>query len=167
MKPSSLFPLVCSLVATVQAAAIGQTKSLIQRDLPPGVPSVIQPSTPAPVPAGTTEIQIGFLNSLNYVFVANTPSAALQIFSLLPQVLAQAAGVSTSSITVNRLAPLDTGASLGYFTTLAKVHYPQNLIQTLQLQIQNPNSPLYQQQNSNLRSLVQQINPSINILGNN
>jgi hypothetical protein len=167
MKPFTFISVLAGLAASAQAAVINRGEDLSTRTIPSNLPQVILPSNPGSIPANTSPIQIAFLSPLNYEFVAGNPTAAAQIFTRLPQALAAAANINVNSVYVEKLTPYDTQASLGYITTLAKVRYPTNLVQTLRTDIKISNSALYTLQDATLRSLTAQINPAIDILGNN
>jgi hypothetical protein len=134
--------------------------------LPTNVPKIIYPDDPnTPAPEGTVPIQIGFLYPLNYLFVASNTVAAAQIFKYLPQALANAAGIDVEKVQVAKLVPYDTRAQWGYVTTLAKINYPQNLIDKLQIDMSVANSPIYNNPDPIVRNLTALINSKINIFG--
>lgn len=134
--------------------------------LPTNVPKIIYPDDPnTPAAEGTVPIQIGFLYPLNYMFVASNTVAAAQIFKYLPQALATAAGIDVEKVQVAKLVPYDTRAQWGYVTTLAKINYPQNLIDKLQLDLSVANSLIYNNPDPIVRNLTSLINPKINIFG--
>ncbi|KOS18744.1 Signaling mucin MSB2 [Escovopsis weberi] len=136
--------------------------------LPSGVPRVIAPNDPTtPVPDGTTLIQIGFRYSLNWYFVVENTMAATQIFAELPIAMCNAAGITQDKIKFARLEPLDTTALYGYYTTLARVYYPTNLVDKLRMDLWTPNSLLYTTGDSLVQNLTAQINPQIDLLGDN
>ncbi|KAH7324559.1 hypothetical protein B0I35DRAFT_348315 [Stachybotrys elegans] len=153
-----------SLTFTAPTRVVTATTS---QGFPSGLPVVIRPQddTDETAPEGTVPIQIGFEYQLNYQFVAENPTAAAQIFQYLPWALADAAGIDRSRIPVIKLVPFDTVANLGYWTTLAKLHYPETLIDNLQMDLWTRNSPLYNNDLSIVRDLTAIINPRINLLG--
>jgi hypothetical protein len=128
---------------------------------------MILPKDPAkPQPDGTVLIQIGFLYPLNYQHVAKNTVAAAQIFKYLPEGLANAGNFDIDRIQVTMLVPLDTRTKWGYVTTIAKLYYPENLIDALQVQLWAPNSEIYVQSNQLVQELTSVINPEIDIFGN-
>ena len=134
--------------------------------LPTNVPHVILPDDPnKPPPEGTIPIQIGFLYPLNYLFVAKNTVAAAQIFRYLPEALAAAAKLDTDKLRVSMLVPDDTRDIWGYVTTIAKVDYPKNLVQQLQMDLWAPNSLIYTNPDGIVRNLTAVINPKIDIYG--
>ncbi|KAL2016037.1 hypothetical protein VTK56DRAFT_4327 [Thermocarpiscus australiensis] len=108
-------------------------------------------------------IQIGFREGYKYPFVVSNRKAALQIFSLLPQALSDAAKFDINKVQVKRLVPMDTQNSLGYITTCAILTYPISMVETLSMDIKLPNSALYKNENPLIYNLTQQINPAIPI----
>ena len=135
--------------------------------LPTEIPKVILPDNPnKPAPEGTVAIQIGFLFPLNYEFVAKNTVAAAQIFKYLPQALSTAGGFSEDQVVVTKLVPYDTRGKWGYVTTLAKLYYPEALLDTLQMDLWAPNSKIYNSGNIIAEDLTAVINPKIDIFGN-
>jgi len=132
--------------------------------IPTTFPKAITPETDTgPVPDDTETIQIGLLEGYNYRFVVGDQKVAAQIFNLLPKALAYAGGADLSKIQVKKLIPLDTGASLGYMTTLGIVTYPKALVEALRMDIKIPASPLYNNPELLLYNFTKQINPAIDI----
>ncbi|GJN80418.1 mucin family signaling protein [Purpureocillium lilacinum] len=135
--------------------------------LPTGIPAIIHPNDGNKVaPAGTREIQIGFLHALNYEFVASNTLAAAQIFAYLPKALADAGGFTVDRVQVSKLVPMDTRKQLNYITTIAKINYPETLLDSLQMQILAPNSKLYLNEDATVRNLTALIDNRIDIYGN-
>ena len=135
--------------------------------LPTDLPKLILPDDPdKPVPQGTVPIQVGFLFPLNYAFVAGNTVAASQIFKYLPQALADAGGFSVDIVQVSKLVPDDTRDKWGYLTTIARLNYPQNLVDKLQMDLWSPNSGVYNNADGIVRNLTALINPKIDIHGN-
>jgi len=134
-----------------------------------GIPSMYPKAiTPADsgdkaAPPDTTSIQIGLLEGYNYKFVVANTKAAAQIFQLLPDALGYAVGEDLSKIQMRKLIPLDTGASMGFITTLAIVSFPNHLIESLRVYVKAPNSPLYNNPDSLTYNFTKQINPAIDI----
>lgn len=131
------------------------------------LPAVIRPSgREKKHPKGTLPVQIGFLSPLNYNFVSSDTNAASEIFQRLPQALADAGKISVSTISVYALVPYDTRNQWGYVTTVAKLYYPEALIDKLQMDIWSPNSGIYNNAEALVQSLTALINPKIDIRGN-
>jgi hypothetical protein len=114
-------------------------------------------------PPGTTLIQVAFGYGFNYDFVVTQAKAAAQIFQLLGPALSYGVSVDASNVQVQKLIPLDTNPTLGYTTTLAIVAFPQDLVQTLSVQVVVPSSKLYQNSNQLVYNLTANINPAISI----
>ena len=110
-------------------------------------------------------INIGFREGYNYQFVVSDNRAAAQIFKLLPEALAYGGQFDISKAVVKKLFPLDTQGSLGYITTVAQVTYPKSMVQALSVDIQLPNSRLYNNPSQLIYNLTQQINPAIPLTG--
>jgi len=136
--------------------------------LPTDIPMVITPNDPdkKAIPDGSVMIQIGFDYSLNYKHVAKNPIAAAQIFKFLPPALSFAGGFKMDKVLVSELTPYDTRDKWGYMTTIAKVYYPEALVDTLKMDLLQPNSNLYNNPNNLVNDLTADINPNIDIFGN-
>ncbi|KAK1996979.1 hypothetical protein LX36DRAFT_579398, partial [Colletotrichum falcatum] len=133
--------------------------------LPTDLPKVISgPNPNAEQPRDTMLLQIGFLHGENYQHVSKNPNAAAQIFTFLPQALADAAGINVDQIQMTKLVPYDTSQTLGYITTLAKFYYPRSLVDTLRMDIKIANSAIYNNANPLVYNLTQNINPAIDII---
>jgi hypothetical protein len=92
--------------------------------------------------------------------------AAAQIFQYLPEALANAGNFDLDRIQVTMLVPLDTRSKWGYLTTIAKVYYPENLLDALQVELWATNSGIYNHPDQLVRDLTAVINPKIDIYGN-
>lgn len=125
------------------------------------LPAVIYPSPQNTQPSGTTLVQVGFGSSLNYAFVSSNSQSAQQIFNLLPEGIAYGLNIATSAVVIESLRPLDTTASLGYITTLARFWIPSEAVQTFRLGIQTSGSRFFNNPSANVKDLVGRINPSI------
>lgn len=135
--------------------------------LPTDIPKVILPNNPkTKKPDGTREIQIGFKYPMNYKHVAKNPVAAAQIFMYLPKALSFAGEFNIDKVEVFELNPEDTEDKWGYITTIAKIHYPETLIDKLQTDLWEPLSDLYNHPDALVRDLTVDINPDIDIFGN-
>lgn len=99
------------------------------------------------------------------MFVASNTVAAAQIFKYLPEALANAAGIDVDKVQVAKLVPYDTRGQWGYITTLARINYPQNLVNKLQLDMSVANSLIYNNPDPIIRNLTALINPKISIFG--
>lgn len=136
--------------------------------LPSDIPKVIIPAEgDKPAPKDTVPIQIGFKFPLNYDFVSGNTAAAAQIFRLLPKALADANGIDVDKVQISKLVPFDTRETAGYITTLAKLHYPETLVNSLKSSIWAPNSKLYNNPSELVNNLTALINPTIDVLGDN
>lgn len=135
--------------------------------LPSNIPKMILPDDPnQPIPDGSVPIQIGFLFPLNYMFVSKNTVAAAQIFKYLPVALADSGGFSTDRILISKIVPYDTRDQWGYITALAKVHYPQSMLDNLQMDLLAPNSALYNNNLEIVRNLTSVINTKVDLFGN-
>lgn len=136
--------------------------------LPSNIPKVIVGSDQdQEAPAGTKTIQIGFYYALNYDFVVGNSVAAAQIFQYLPDALAFSADITADKVKVTKLVPFDTRDEYGYITTIAKLHYPETLIDALKVNLWTPSSKLYNNPSALVSNLTAVINPSIDLLGDN
>lgn len=135
-------------------------------DLPTDIPRVILSNDPdKSIPEGSVQIQIGFDYALNYNHVAKNPIAAAQIFKYLPQALSFAGGFKIDKVMVSMLVPYDTRQKWGYVTTIAKVYYPEALVDTLKMDLLEPNSDLYHHAKALVNDLTADINPNIDLWG--
>lgn len=133
--------------------------------LPTDLPKAIAPDdTTAPKPEDNVFIQIGFNYGFNYPFVAKNNNAAAQIFRLLPEALAFASSIESHRVRVTKLMPMNTVNTLGYWTTLAVVSYPQAYVESLRLDVKIASSPLYNNPTPLVYNLTMQINPAIDII---
>lgn len=133
--------------------------------LPTELPKAIAPDdTTAPKPDDNVLIQIGFNYGFNYPFVAKNNNAAAQIFRLLPEALAFAGSIESHRVRVTKLMPMNTMNTLGYWTTLAVVSYPEAYVQSLRLDVKIASSPLYNNPTPLVYNLTMQINPAIDII---
>ncbi|RBR21272.1 uncharacterized protein FIESC28_05011 [Fusarium coffeatum] len=152
---------------SIPAAPTQATETSTSTGLPANIPRVILPNDPnKPVPEGSRAIQIGFLFPFNYKFLARNTVAAAQLFKYLPKGLADAGGFSKDRILVEKIIPMDTQSQWGYITALAKIHYPENMLDSLQADLMTPNSLLYNNDLEIVRNLTSVINNKIDIFGN-
>lgn len=100
---------------------------------------------------GMTLIRVGFLKPLNYNFVANNMAAAAQIFALLPDALALSHTKVAAQGEVIDLRPRKTS---GYISTMARLYYPEDMLDNLRLDVGSPNSELHTTKNETLRELT-------------
>jgi hypothetical protein len=129
-------------------------------------PLVIQPAggIPAKQP-GQTLIQVGFNKSLSYPFVAGNTVSASQIFSFLPEGIADGLGLNLNQVVMQSIQPYDTLKNLGYVTTLALVYVPTSEVSTLSILMQTPTSAIYEGHPSDsVNAFMAFINPSIPLL---
>jgi hypothetical protein len=109
-------------------------------------------------------IQLGFTYGLNYPFVVGSSTAVSQIFSYLPPGVSHGIEVTNNDVVMQYLQPYNTLATLGYITTLAMAYIPSDMVDPLQLSLLNPNSPLYNNPNPSVKTLMGMIDPSIPVL---
>lgn len=98
--------------------------------------------------------------------MAENTVAAAQIFKYMPMALASAGNLPVEQVQISKLVPWNTIDKWGYVTTLVKVYYPQDLVDSLQTQMWAPNSLLYNNDLAIVRDLTAVINPQIELLGN-
>ncbi|GKU01501.1 hypothetical protein FLAG1_03551 [Fusarium langsethiae] len=152
---------------SIPAAPTQATETSTSTGLPANIPRVILPNDPnKPIPEGSRAIQIGFLFPFNYKFLARNTVAAAQLFKYLPKGLADAGGFSKDRILIEKIVPMDTQSQWGYITALAKIHYPENMLDSLQADLMTPNSLLYNNDLEIVRNLTSVINNKIDIFGN-
>jgi hypothetical protein len=120
-------------------------------------------------PANTTLIQIGFTHELNYAFVSSNPASAGQIFQFLPQgvqygLAIPAASADAKDTRMYNLQPYDTSKTMGYITTLALMYIPSEDLNQLAVDLHTPNSPLYNNPDPTVATLMSFINPAIPLI---
>ena len=115
-------------------------------------------------PENSTLIQLGFNYGLNYAFVVSSPTAVSQIFSYLPVGVSHGLDIALKSVVMQYLQPYNTLDSLNYITTLAMAYIPADKVDTLSMNLLNPNSDLYKNPNPSVVTLMSMIDPSIPIL---
>lgn len=158
MRFSQIFLSILPLAITSLALPVASPDTVEVRQ---NLPSAIFPSPPNSQPANSVLVQVGFSQSLNYNFVSSNSQSSAQIFTYLPQGIAYGLGISTQNVVMESLRPLDTSASLGYITTLARFWIPNGQQSAFQVGIRTANSNFYNNPNSVVKSLMGAINPSI------
>ncbi|TQS37314.1 hypothetical protein Golomagni_02216 [Golovinomyces magnicellulatus] len=153
-----------SIIAqTSSSYSIGQTTST-STGIPSSLPKIVQnpmSSSSPSQPEDTAEIQIGFQWELNYPFVVGHPLSTSQIFTYLPIGIADGLGLNSEQIVVKNLFPLDTTEELNYITTVARVFIPASMVDTLRIDLGISASPIYQNDDDSVRTLMNFINPAI------
>jgi hypothetical protein len=109
-------------------------------------------------------IQVGFIYALNYAFVVSNPNSSAQIFMFLPKGIANGLSIKEDQVTMHSLNPYDTQNTLGFITTLATAYIPTTMVSTLQAAIHQPISPLYQDPDISVKTLMSYINPAIPLI---
>jgi hypothetical protein len=154
----------------VQSSVVGQTTSTATAGIPSSMPKVITPPGGNIVkPANTTLIQIGFTHELNYAFVSSNPASAGQIFQFLPVGVKYGLNILPTSADAKdtrmyNLQPYDTSKTMGYITTLALLYIPTEDLNQLAVDLHTPNSPLYQNPDPTVATLMSFINPTIPLI---
>jgi len=129
------------------------------------LPKVItNPNGTVTQPEDTTLIQIGFLCPLNYDFVVANSKSSAQIFAWLQPGLADGLGLQNDQVLIHTLVPLNTAAKMNCITTLALTYIPTSLVQTLRLDLNIPTSPIYNNGDASIASLMNLINPAIPLM---
>ncbi|KAF2836125.1 hypothetical protein M501DRAFT_1007596 [Patellaria atrata CBS 101060] len=138
----------------------------METGIPTNIPQVIfSPEGPSPeAPPNGTKIQLGFDFRLNFKFVANTPKSQNQIFKYLPEGVIKGLDVDESQVVMDTLKPYDTMRTLGYITTLAVMYVPSDMVGQLSVDLHAPLSPLYQNPDGTVSTLMSMIDPSIPLL---
>ncbi|RKF80791.1 hypothetical protein GcC1_033018 [Golovinomyces cichoracearum] len=153
-----------SIIAqTSSSYTTGQTTTS-STGIPSSLPKIVQNplSSSSPVqPEDTAEVQIGFQWDLNYPFVVGHPLSTSQIFTYLPIGIADGLGLNPEQIVVKNLFPLDTTEELDYITTVARIFIPASMVDTLRIDLGISASPIYQNENDSVRTLMNFINPAI------
>ncbi|RKF74795.1 hypothetical protein GcM1_237021 [Golovinomyces cichoracearum] len=155
--PSSIIAQTSSSYTTGQAPA---SSTGIPSSLPKIVQNPLSSSSPTQ-PEDTAEVQIGFQWDLNYPFVVGHPLSTSQIFTYLPIGIADGLGLNPEQIVVKNLFPLDTTEELNYITTVARIFIPASMVDTLRIDLGISASPIYQNENDSVRTLMNFVNPAI------
>ncbi|KAI9671038.1 MAG: hypothetical protein M1831_005123 [Alyxoria varia] len=133
--------------------------------LPSNVPQIIQPPGGMPEqPENTTLVQVGFYQQLNFIFVANHPESANQIFGYLPKGISYGLNIEIKNVTMHALQPYNTAQEPDYITTLALAYIPSPLVNTLSLNLRTPVSQIYQNPKAPVKALMDLVNPTVPIL---
>ncbi|RKF59988.1 putative basic proline-rich protein [Erysiphe neolycopersici] len=154
-----------SIIAqTSSSRSSGQSSQTQATGIPSALPKIVQnplsSSTPSQ-PVDTSEVQIGFQWALNYPFVVSHPLSTTQIFTYLPIGIADGLGLKPDQIVVKNLLPLDTTAELQFITTVARVFIPSSMVDTLRIELGIAASPIYQNPDESVNTLMNYINPAI------
>ncbi|KAF2430761.1 hypothetical protein EJ08DRAFT_588359 [Tothia fuscella] len=120
-------------------------------------------------PANTTLVQIGFTHELNYAFVSSNPASASQIFTYLPSGVKFGLQVPKDSqdskdTRMYNIQPYDTSKTMGYITTLALMYVASDMVNQLAVDLHTPNSPLYNNPDPTIATLMSFINPAIPLI---
>ncbi|KAF2774582.1 hypothetical protein EJ03DRAFT_347174 [Teratosphaeria nubilosa] len=135
------------------------------KGMPTTMPALVQPPGGMPeAPVNFTLIQVGFNYGLNYPFVVSSENTTTQIFEFLPQGIAYGLGISTTDVKMNALLPYDTSSTQGYIKTLAQAYIPSDMVTDLEQALHQPNSQLYCNPSSTVRTLMSMIDPTIPLI---
>ncbi|KAH7097616.1 hypothetical protein BKA62DRAFT_759811 [Auriculariales sp. MPI-PUGE-AT-0066] len=136
-----------------------------ETQLPDNLPSYIMSNTaPQTVPDGAVLCTVMFMQTLNWAWVANDSTLALQILSYGPVMMIQSLGIA-------RQGP--RGRTVGVYPCrlgrrrhqaaahLLMLYLPADVVSDLQHQMITPNSDFYQRQNIPItKQLVMQVDPT-------
>jgi hypothetical protein len=136
---------------------------LLRRHRLPCHPTYPVSSHPVP-PEDSTLIQIAFKEGLHYEFVVGSQLAINQIFTYLPIGVSDGLDVSENQMVMQYLQPYNTLARLHYVTTLAMAYIPSDQVDKLSLDILNANSPIYQNSDKSVKTLMDMIDPTVPLL---
>jgi hypothetical protein len=143
----------------------GESTSAAPTGISASLPKVItNPNGTITQPEDTTLVQIGFLCPLNYDFVVANSKSSAQIFAWLQPGLADGLGLQDDQILIHTLVPLNTAAKMNCITTLALTYIPSSYVQTLALDLNIPTSPVYNNGDPSIASLMNLINPAIPLI---
>jgi hypothetical protein len=101
---------------------------------------------------------------LNYQFVVSSPTAVSQIFSYLPQGLSHGLTLDGNQVVMQYLQPYNTLDTMNFITTLAMAYIPTDKVDSLSIDILNPNGALYTNPNPSVVTLMGMVDSSIPIL---
>ena len=163
---SSLYLPSSIIFEPTASSPIPSTATNAPTGIPSALPHIVEPPNGVfpTQPTNTTLIQIGFLYPLNYQFVVEHQLSIAQIFSYLPEGLAYGLSIPVAQVLMQSLQPYDTTETLGYVTTLAFAYIPTIMVDTLKTSIHVPASPLYQNPDGSVHTLMSMINPAFPVL---
>lgn len=116
-------------------------------------------------------VQLGFKSPLGYDFVAQNPFSSAQILDMAPKGVDYALSLSgatrkrasISTAIMDSLQPYSS-ANLSYIATVAKLYIPSDMVDSLNQQILQTDSKLYQHPESSVSALMGLINSDIPLL---
>jgi hypothetical protein len=125
-------------------------------------PKVIKPADGVPTMEPDEALcQVAFFKELNYMFMVENYQAVNQMFTYLPEGIE--AGIN-ATVRMQSLQPLNTLKTDGFVTCMAYFLCPKSKINTLALQLHTPNSPLYNNSNPQVATMMKLINPQYPLL---
>ena len=159
------------IIAETSSSPVFLSTATVPTGIPTSVPQIIVPPNGVNISASLDStlvdlVQIGFFYGLNYDFVNQHDASIDQIFTFLPQGIAYGLTIPVDQIVMQTLRAYDTMQNLSYVTTLAFFYMPQTLVTSLEHELQNSTSPLYQNPDASVRSIMSLINPAIPIQAN-
>ena len=168
--PSVLYSIVTTTVTAFypSSATDGYTAQSIlnafvtgtPQTLPTSLPHVIAPPRGIPQqPQNATMVQVGFLYALNYPFVVANSLAQEQLFGYLPSGIAYVIIVPEEKITMQSLRAYESTGELHYLTTLAFMYIPSSSVDLLQVAINSNSTPMYNNPDATIKTLMNFINP--------
>lgn len=161
MQPGTTDDLPTSIIY----APTTSISSISASGIPTSLPGVIQNPQGLPdKPVNSTLIQVGFKYGLNYKFVVENLGSAAQIFYYLPLGLSYGLQVDPSNVQMYGLTPYDTASDLGYITTLALAYIPNDMVNTLQADIHNALTNIYNNPSEPVHFIMSMIDPTITII---
>ncbi|OAA37881.1 hypothetical protein NOR_06958 [Metarhizium rileyi] len=152
----------------IEPTTFSSSTPTVSQGLPTTIPkAIIQGDGQGSVPTGSVAIHIGFKKARDYISVANNSTAYQEIFDCLPQILSDATNnrIDVSRLAVYRLAPYNTQATRGYFTTLALLNYPTDFLEELKKNMKIFASQSYQNKDPRLFAVANDIDSSIPLTG--
>lgn len=111
---------------------------------------------------GQKEVSIGFKYGLNYPFVVSQPLAAAQIFNFLPQGLGYGLDKDADQFEMIDLSPYNKEGT-NYLASVARLYIPSTLVDTLNSSIHDSSSKLFQNPDSTINALMNEIDPDISL----
>jgi hypothetical protein len=98
---------------------------------------------------------------LNWVWVAEHPTTAAQIFTFVPVALWEGMDLKQTQVKMDSLLPYDTSQTLGWVKTRVLFHFPTHLLGSLQLAINTPVSSIYTNPDDYVFKIMSYVDPSV------
>jgi hypothetical protein len=153
------------------AAPVPAAKASSDPSSPPSFPStwpsrIVPPGADLDPPPNTTLASILFNQTLSWQTLIQNPDLVAQIYGYMPQLCANALGISTDQVTTSSLLafqPADYTPQNQDMKSVWLGYVPDKQVDSLASMLKDPGSPLYHQPQGLEAQLANQIDPSMDI----